>query len=115
MANMTMDSVDPSNESPRYVLEPACGAGQMILSLAKRMVDNGKSPYLLRVHAIDIDYTATQMCYINTTLWGIPCIVIHGDSLSGKVFSKFPNIHWIATELNSQVSNADEEDHHGKL
>ena len=103
MANIVLN--DTYDGAPIYLNEPTCGAGQMILSSAQNIVDQGQSPYILRVHATDIDYIATQMCYINTTLWGIPCIVHHGDSLKCDVIKSYPNIHWIATELGHQTNH----------
>jgi len=79
---------------PIRIIEPSCGAGQMILSLANTLVEKKISPYNLRVIAIDIDYTATQLCFINTTLWGIPCEVYWGNALTNEFWGWFPNIHW---------------------
>jgi hypothetical protein len=35
------------------------------------------------------------MCFINTTLWGIPAEIIHGDTIASKFFAGWRNIHWI--------------------
>lgn len=73
------------------LLEPACGSGGMILATAKQYVPN---VYRLRVTAIDISPLACDMTFINTTLWGIPCRVLHGNYLSEQVWRSYPNIHW---------------------
>jgi hypothetical protein len=39
------------------------------------------------------------MAFINTTLWGIPTRVIHGNSLSQEYWSAWSNIHYIAPWL----------------
>jgi hypothetical protein len=31
------------------------------------------------------------MCYINTTLWSIPTVVIHGNTLSLETWGAWPN------------------------
>lgn len=74
------------------VLEPACGSGRMILACAEVYAhDFNRSPTRLRVQAWDTSRTAVMMTFINTTLWGIPCWVIHGDTLRMKVHAEYPN------------------------
>lgn len=85
------------DEGPITICEPTCGAGAMILSLAELC-----SPEIrrrLRVTAVDISRTACNMTFINTTLWGIPTRVIHGDSLSLDCWAAWSNIHYIAPWL----------------
>ena len=89
-----MASPTPKAELTR-VAEPCCGAGQMILGLAKQYYAEKIPLYYLIVEAQDIDATACDMCYINTTLWGIPTIVRHGNSLTMEVWAEYPNIHYI--------------------
>jgi type I restriction-modification system DNA methylase subunit len=80
-------------EGPITVCEPACGAGAMILSLAQ--VCSPEIRRRLRVTAIDISRTACDMAFVNTTLWGIPTRIIHGNSLSMECFAAWSNIHYI--------------------
>ena len=98
MARMTMgDMASFPAEGPITVCEPACGAGAMILSVGEAC-----SPEMrrrLRVTAIDINRTACDMAFINTTLWGIPTRIIHGNTLSGEYWSAWSNIHYIAPWL----------------
>lgn len=98
MAQMTlsgMDSLPP--EGPIRILEPACGAGAMILSLAEACPSEIRTR--LRVTGIDISRTACDMAFINTTLWGIPTRIIHGNSLSNEHWAAWSNIHYIAPWL----------------
>jgi type I restriction-modification system DNA methylase subunit len=98
MARMTLGDVKSfPAEGPITVCEPACGAGAMILSLAQ--VCPPEIRRRLRVTAIDISYTACDMAYVNTTLWGVPTRVIHGDSLAMKFWAAWSNIHHIAPWL----------------
>ncbi|MDF9828580.1 type I restriction-modification system DNA methylase subunit [Ereboglobus sp. PH5-10] len=80
-------------EGPITLCEPACGAGAMILAFAKMLPPENRPR--LRVTAIDISKTACDMCFINTTLWGIPAEIIHGNTLSMELFASWKNIHWI--------------------
>ncbi len=94
MARMMLGDIEskPADE-PITVCEPACGAGAMILSLAEAC-----SPEIrrrLRVTAIDISRTACDMAFVNTTLWGVPTRVIHGNSLSMEYWAAWSNIHYI--------------------
>lgn len=85
------------------VCEPACGAGAMILSLAEACTPDVRRR--LRVTAIDISRTACDMAFINTTLWGIPTRVIHGNSLSLEFWAAWSNIHYLAPWLPLALRN----------
>jgi type I restriction-modification system DNA methylase subunit len=99
MARMTlgdMESFPP--EGPITVCEPACGAGAMILSLAQACPPEVRRR--LRVTAVDINRTACHMTFVNTTLWGIPTRVIHGNTLSMECWAAWSNIHWLLPWLS---------------
>lgn len=90
MASLTLGDLDQlPHDRPITVLEPACGAGAMILALAKAVPAEDRSR--LRVTAIDINKTACDMCFINTTLWGIPTRVLHGNTLSMEFWHAWSN------------------------
>jgi type I restriction-modification system DNA methylase subunit len=98
-------------EGPITVCEPACGAGAMILSLG-----GACSPEVRRrlwVTAIDISRTACDMAFINTTLWGIPTRIIHGNTLSNEYWSAWSNIHhiapWLPLAMRAQAPEAAEQ------
>ncbi|KAF0181131.1 MAG: type I restriction modification system-like protein [Limisphaerales bacterium] len=98
MARMTLGDLESlPAEGPITVCEPACGAGAMILSLAE--VCPPEVRRRLRVTAVDINRTACNMAFINTTLWGIPTRVIHGNSLSLECWAAWSNIHYLAPWL----------------
>jgi type I restriction-modification system DNA methylase subunit len=98
MARMTLgDMAELPADRPITVCELACGAGAMILS-----VGGACSPEVrrrLRVTAIDISRTACDMAFINTSLWGIPTRIIHGNTLSNEYWAAWSNIHYIAPWL----------------
>lgn len=98
MARMMLGDMDSlPAEGPITVCEPACGAGAMILSLAQACPPEVRRR--LRVTAIDINRTACDMAFINTSLWGIPTRVIHGDSLTMQCWAAWSNIHYISPGL----------------
>ena len=78
------------------VSEPCAGSGRMILAMAHVLVhDYNMLPIRLWVEAWDVSIAAVYMTYINTTLWGIPCVVIHGNTISLKKYDTWVNIHAI--------------------
>ena len=98
MARMTLGDMESLPAAgPITVCEPACGAGAMILSLAQACPPEVRRR--LRVTAMDISRTACDMAFINTTLWGIPTRVIHGNTLSLECWAAWSNIHYIAPWL----------------
>jgi hypothetical protein len=99
MAQITLGDVKSlPKDRPITVCEPACGAGAMILSLGQACPPEARRR--LRVTAIDISRTACDMTFVNTTLWGIPTRVIHGNSLSLECWAAWSNIHWIMPWLS---------------
>lgn len=98
MARITLGDLESlPTDRPITVCEPACGAGAMILSLAEACSPEVRRR--LRVTAIDINRIACDMAFVNTTLWGIPTRVIHGNSLSMECWAAWSNIHYIAPWL----------------
>ena len=98
MARMTIGDMDSlPAKGPITMCEPACGAGAMILSVGE--VCSPEVRRRLRVTAIDINRTACDMAFINTTLWGIPPRVLHGNTLSNEYWAAWSNIHYIAPWL----------------
>ena len=67
-------------------LEPACGAGAMVIALAEAMRAEGINyQRQLHVTAIDIDPRAVHMAYIQFSLLHVPAEVVVGDSLALEV------------------------------
>jgi hypothetical protein len=67
-------------------MEPACGAGSMVIALAQAMhrLDLNYQQHL-HVTAVDIDPRVAHMAYIQFSLLHIPAVVIIGNSLSLEV------------------------------
>lgn len=87
------DAIIATNE-PIRILEPACGAGAMVLAIAERFAPGHVD--LLRVTCQDINPVATDITLINTSLWGIPAEVILGNALDRTTRSHkvWKNCHW---------------------
>lgn len=91
MAAMTLGNGDDARaliERHGFVsaMEPACGAGGMVIALAQAMRNQGINyQQLLHVTAVDIDPRAVHMAYIQLSLLHVPAVVIVGDSLSAQV------------------------------
>ena len=68
--------------------EPTCGSGTMVIAAAWVMKVNCKdySKKLLAI-AQDIDIRCVWMAYIQLSLYNIPAVIRHGDSLADKVWA----------------------------
>lgn len=92
MGMVTMSENDPDISKRGFIslCEPCAGSGAMILGFAKAIK---KSGYEFQRHmvvtATDIDPKCVFMTYLQLSLYGIPAIVIHGDSLAMKEWSKW--------------------------
>ena len=70
--------------------EPACGSGVMMISAANAMQKAGYN-YCTQMVAdcTDIDISCVHMCYIQLSLYGVPAVVRHGNSLMFDVWSNW--------------------------
>lgn len=70
--------------------EPTCGSGAMVLGAVYAMKEKGQD---FQSHAMfvaqDIDIRCVWMTYIQLWLYEIPAIVIHGDTLAMKEWSRW--------------------------
>lgn len=90
MGNMMMGDgqalVDKANEQGFVrVLEPACGAGGMLIAAAHAMHEAGLDyQQCMHATAIDIDQRCVHMTFIQLALLHVPAVVIHGNGLTGE-------------------------------
>lgn len=72
------------------IMEPTCGSGGMVIALAETLQHSGLN-YQHAMHAtcIDIDVRCVHMTYLQLALLHIPAIVLHGNSLSDEVWSRW--------------------------
>lgn len=70
--------------------EPACGSGAMVIGFCKAMKDRGLN-YCSQVvvTAQDIDFKCVAMTYLQLSLYGVPAVVIHGNTLTVDEWSRW--------------------------
>lgn len=89
MAAITLSDAGKIIDEKGYisVLEPAAGAGGMVLAFADALQGQGFNPVIhMLVNAIDISPMAYWMCYLQLTWRGIPAFVERGNTLSLERF-----------------------------
>lgn len=115
MARMMVPSEgDPLGGKPFVTMaEPACGAGGMVLAFVKILIEAKRNPMqCLWVHAQDIDRTAALMCYIQLSLWGVPAVVVVGNTLANECRETFYTIGHHMGGWNSKLKRHAEEHTH---
>lgn len=80
----------PEKDGPITINEPTCGSGTMIIGAVWAMKQKGfdyrhKSFFV----AQDIDIRCVWMAYIQLSLYGIPAVVIHGNTLTMDEWSRW--------------------------
>ena len=69
--------------------EPCCGGGAMIYGFAAGMYKAGFNPCQeLLIVARDLDERCVLMTFIQCSLYGLPAIVMHQNTLVGNVFNQ---------------------------
>ena len=92
MGKILLDENDKTVIKQGYisVAEPACGSGAMVLGFANAMKECGYNHnQQMFVMATDIDLKCAYMCYLQLSLYGIPAVIIHGNSLSLEEWSRW--------------------------
>lgn len=109
------DSIADGAEEKDYisVCEPCVGSGGLVLGFAAAM-QGRKMDYQrkLCVTACDIDIKCVHMAYLQLGLYGIPAKIIHGNSLTGEVWSEWYTpmymIHgWVFKEMRTMKDIAE--------
>ncbi len=93
MGRMVLDdSLHKTIDDRGYVslCEPCVGAGGMVIGFANAMQQE-KMNYQqqLCVTACDIDLKCVHMAYLQLSLYGIPAVIIHGNSLTLEEWSRW--------------------------
>ena len=80
----------PEAEDPIMINEPTCGSGTMVIgavwAMKQKDFDFRHKSFFV---AQDIDIRCVWMAYIQLSLYGIPAVVIHGDTLARKEWSRW--------------------------
>lgn len=79
VAAMTFGQHDPESSEPILLTDPACESGVTLLEAARLAEQQGVLGRLV-VEAWGLDYTATQMTYVNLCLAEVKGRVVHGDA-----------------------------------
>ena len=83
MARMQMHDLMEHPPGHRIkIMEPACGAGQMLISVSNLMKEHGLGPHRYFCWGVDVDWRCVAMCYIQLTLLDVPAILTIGNSLT---------------------------------
>ncbi len=105
MGEMTADNCDEIIKGKGYITinEPACGSGAMVLGMAnalkKKEFNHQKH---MMVTATDVDLKCVHMAYIQFSLYGIPAIVVHGNSLTVKAWSNWYTPMYVWNRMRGQ-------------
>lgn len=86
------NAVDEALHKKGYVsvCEPCVGSGGMVLGFANAMYRN-KMNYNSQMvaYCCDIDIKCVHMAYLQLSLYGIPAVIIHGNSLTNEEWSRW--------------------------
>lgn len=86
VANLAIDpTVEEKIKEHGYITiyEPASGAGVNVLMAAQSLKNRGYNPQqVMLVYAADIDKNCMYMTYFHLSIYGIPAVVQHCDTLS---------------------------------
>lgn len=92
------EQIDKQIEKKGYIslCEPSCGGGGMLIAFAEAMYKNGYNPQKqLVVECNDLDVKGVYMTYVQLSLYGIPAIVNHADSLTLSKYDTFKTLTYI--------------------
>lgn len=92
MGAVTLGENDLTIKEKGYLTlcEPCVGGGAMVLGFANAMKDNGYHfQKQMVVSATDIDLKCVHMSYIQLSLYGIPAVVTHGNTLTLEKWSNW--------------------------
>ena len=86
------EQIDKQIEERGYIslCEPSCGGGGMVIAFAEAMHKNGYNPQQqLVIECNDLDVKGVYMTYVQLSLYGIPAVVNHADSLTFAKYDTF--------------------------
>lgn len=85
--NPVTDTTD--HNGPITINEPSCGSGTMVIgavwAMKRKNFDFQRNSFFV---AQDIDIRCVWMAYIQLSLYGIPAVVIHGNTLTMEEWSR---------------------------
>lgn len=70
--------------------EPTCGSGVLCLSFAEELLHQGFNPCeQLVIQASDLDRLCVQMTYLQLSLYGIPAVIIQGNTITLEEYDRW--------------------------
>lgn len=94
----------PDKEGPILINEPTCGSGTMIIgavwAMKRKNFDFQHKSFFV---AQDIDIRCVWMAYIQLSLYGIPAVVIHGNTLTMEEWSRWHTPYAAVPFMEEQV------------
>ena len=101
-AMLTLKDIETKKTFSLY--EPTCGAGGMIISVAKLLFDKGINYQTnMKVVAQDLNILCVYMTYIQLSLMGVDAIVAQGDTLSEPYIENYPKDRIFRTPKNLKL------------
>lgn len=103
---------EPGRTEPIFINEPACGSGAIVIgtiwAMTKSNFDYERKAFFV---AEDIDIRCVWMAYIQLSLYGIPGVVIHGNTLTMEEWSRWytPYASLSFTEAKNQMKEYNHE------
>ncbi len=84
------------------VSEPSCGAGANIIAFVELLRER-KINYqeCVKVVCQDLDWNSVYMCYVQLSMYGVPAVVVQGDSLQNSYNGKYDE-HVLITPMLKQ-------------
>ena len=123
MAEMagTPEEIQEQIDNDGFIMlsEPCCGGGAMAIAYADVLKEHGFNPAVsMFAVARDLSSVAAAMCHVQLSLYGIPAVVQHADSLTDSVlWSRFtPVYYWygwsrkLAARKKAQESKSTEQE-----
>lgn len=90
MGSISMGSADISEKGHITICEPAAGSGATLLGAFDAAAKQGiNHKTQIAAFAVDTDIRCVHMCYIQLSLYGVPAVVQHGDSLSLETWHRW--------------------------
>lgn len=80
----------PNDSKIETISDPTCGSGRLILAYAETLHKKGENfQEKMKVSASDIDIDCVHMAYIQCSLYHIPAVIRHENSLSKEIFATY--------------------------
>lgn len=109
MAQITLPSDELSaKDGPITINEPTCGSGTMVIgaiwAMQRKKFDYRHNTFFV---AQDIDIRCVWMAYIQLSLYGIPAMVIHGNTLTMEEWDRWYTPYALVPFSKAQSEDGD--------